>query len=293
MKRLLVTGASGYLGRSLAAAGGAAGWEVHGTYFSHPAPMASGRAHPLDLRQPAEVERLLEALQPDAVVHTACSNRDDTNLQSIEPAARHVALACRELAVRLVHVSTDIVFDGEHAPYADDSPLSPITPYGRAKAEAEAAIGATDPEAVIVRPSLIWSLEPLDRQLDWLVEAVRLGTRVTLFTDEVRCPVHLPDLVNALLELAERPDLSGPINFGGAQAINRWEFGLRLLEELGLPRGPNVMPGTVAESRLVRARDLTLCGDRAARLLTSKLRGVDEVLSAEPARARRPRFCEG
>jgi dTDP-4-dehydrorhamnose reductase len=239
------------------------------------------------------LECLLDTLQPDAVIHAACSNRDDTNLQSIVAAARNLARSCREHGTRLVHVSTDMVFDGEQAPYADDSPLSPITPYGRAKAEAEAAVGTAYPAAVVVRPSLIWSLQPLDRQLDWLVGAVRQGTRVTLFTDEVRCPVHLPDLVNALLELAERVDLSGPFNFGGAQALNRWEFGMRLLEALALPRGPNVVPGTVAESGLVRARDLTLCGERAAELLATRLRGVDEVLSAEPARTRRPRFCEG
>ncbi|MEP7356270.1 MAG: sugar nucleotide-binding protein [Anaerolineales bacterium] len=293
MKRLLVTGASGYLGRALAAAAGPAGWETYGTYFSHPTPPANGQAFALDLRQPAEVQRLFDQLQPQAVIHTACSNRDVTNLDSIEPAARSLAQACRDHGARLVHVSTDLVFDGEHPPYADSSLPNPILPYGHSKAAAEAAIGDIYPAAAIGRPSLIWALDPLDRQTAWLVDGARLGTKVTLFTDEVRCPVHLPDLVSALLELAQRPDIGGPINLGGAQPLNRWEFGLRLLEALDLPRGPNVVPSTVAESGLIRARDLSLRCDRAAHSLAARLRGVDEVLSSAPERSRRPRYCEG
>jgi dTDP-4-dehydrorhamnose reductase len=293
MKRLLVTGASGYLGQAVAAAGAEAGWEVHGTYFARPAPIANVHSHPLDLRQAAAVDQLLDTACPDAVIHAACSNRDELNIQSIEPAARHLANACRERAVRLVHVSTDMVFDGDHAPYADDSLPQPITPYGIAKANAEAAVAATLPSAAIVRPSLIWALDPLDRQTHWLAEAARLGTRVTLFTDEVRCPIHLPDLVSVLLALADRHDLAGPFNLGGEQPLSRWEFGLRLLEALDLPRGPNILPGTVAESGLVRARDLTMQSSRVPQTLGLRLRGVAEVLSALPERSRRPHYCEG
>ena len=141
-----------------------------------------------------------------------------------------------------------------------------------------------------MRP-LIWSLEPLDKQTTWLVDGMRRGERVTLFTDEWRCPVHLHDLAEALLELAARPDLSGPFNLGGSQALNRWDFGLRLLSALGLPRESNVLPGTVAESGLERARDLTLRRTRAERLLSTRLRGVDEIVGS--GRSRQPRYCEG
>jgi dTDP-4-dehydrorhamnose reductase len=195
------------------------------------------------------------------------------------------------LGARLVHLSTDQVFDGERAPYDDDSPLAPKSAYGRAKAASEAAVAAACPSAAIARPSLIWSLDPLDKQTAWLVDGMRRGERVTLFTDEVRCPVHLHDLAEALLELAVRPDLSGPFNLGGPQALNRWDFGLKLLQALGLPRESNVLPSTVAESGLERARDLTLRRTRAERLLCTHLRGVDEIVGK--GRARQPRYCEG
>lgn len=235
--------------------------------------------HQLDLRQCEAVRRLLNSLQPAAVIHTACSNRDEAGISAIVLAARNLAGACHEAGIRLVHVSTDLVFDGEHAPYADDSTPAPISPYGRAKAEAEAAVAELCPEAVIVRPSLIWALEPMDRQTGWLVDGLQRGEPVTLFTDEIRCPVYLPDLARVLMALAILPQVSGPMNLGGSQPLNRWDFGLRLLDALGLARADNIRPGLVAQSGLVRARNLTLECRRARLLLPMPPRGVDAVLA--------------
>jgi dTDP-4-dehydrorhamnose reductase len=274
--RLLVTGASGYLGAHLVSA--ARGWEVSGTCYSR---SAQAPLHQIDLRDSNAVRQLLASVRPDAVIHTACSNRDDENINAIVPAARNLAASCHQVGARLVHVSTDLVFDGEHAPYSDDAPLAPIMPYGRAKAEAEAAVASLYPAAVIARPSLIWALDPLDRQTAWLIEGVRRGTPVTLFTDEIRCPVHLPDLSAALLELAALPRLAGPLNLGGRQPLSRWDFGLRLLSALQLDRGANIQPGTVAASSLVRPRNVTLESRRAEQVLATRLRGVDDVLPAE------------
>ena len=288
MRRLLVTGASGYLGAFLSAAV-APGWDVTGTFLTQSSRPSAVALRQLDLRDGQAVRRLLAELRPAAVIHTACSNRDQANLDAILPAARHLAAACHELGLRLVHVSTDLVFDGEHAPYTDESPPSPIMPYGQAKAEAEAAVASLCPEAAIVRPSLIWALDPLDRQTGWLVDGLRRGTPVTLFTDEIRCPVYLPDLATALLELAALPHLAGALNLGGPQALNRWDFGLRLLAALGLPRAQSIQPGTVAASGLTRARNLTLECRRASQSLATRLHAVDEVLAG----ARRSPKLEG
>ncbi len=287
MTRLLVTGASGYLGAYLLRlAHTATDWEVTGTYFAQRPLAAGARLEPLDLRDPEAVRQTFASVLPAVVIHTACSNRDDGNVAAIVPAARNLAAACRAAGCHLVHVSTDLVFDGEHAPYADDAPPAPVMPYGRAKAEAETLVAEILPQAAIVRPSLIWALDPQDRQTGWLVDGLRRGSPVTLFTDEFRCPVYLPDLAAALLELAGRPQVSGPLNLGGQQALNRWDFGRRLLDALGLTLAANVQPGTVAASGLVRARNLTLRSQRAEQTLSTRLRGVDEVLASNPAAAR-------
>jgi dTDP-4-dehydrorhamnose reductase len=234
---------------------------------------------PLDLRDADKTRAMIRTINPRAIIHTACSNRGE-QVFAIGPAAHIVASAAREFGARLVHVSSDMVFDGEHAPYADDAPASPITSYGRAKAEAETLVSQLCPTAVIARPSLIWGLDPVDHQTRWLVEGVKRREPVTLFTDEYRCPIHVLDLCAALLELATQPDVEGTMNMGGAQPLTRWDFGLKLLYAMRLPAVPHLTRGSAKESGLERPRDLSMISARAAHLLKTKLRGVDEVLAA-------------
>lgn len=275
MKSLWLTGASGYLGAHLL--GAATHWHIWPAYFSRP--IAHPNAFQLDVRDARAVERSLQTLRPEAIIHTACSNGSAEQIKAIVPAARAIASAARQLGLRLVHVSSDVVFDGEHAPYTDEARPQPLNDYARAKAEAEAIVAELCPAAVIVRPSLIWGLQPIDRQTRWLMDGLKRGDRITLFTDEIRCPVQVADLSAALLELAARPDLAGPMNLGGPQPLSRWEFGMKLLAGLGQPTGATVLASTLAESGLIRARDLTLISARATESLKTKLRGVEEALS--------------
>jgi dTDP-4-dehydrorhamnose reductase len=242
----------------------------------------------IDLRDSAAVERLFAEIRPDAVVHTAVSNQPASAVPGIAVAAESVVRASGAFGARLVHVSTDVVFSGTTAPYLDDAPADPITPYGEAKAEAERRVAGMDPGAVIVRPSLVFGVDPLDRQTGWLVDDMRAGKPVRLFTDEIRCPIWVDNLAAALLELAAS-DVAGPLNLGGAQAVSRWDFGLRLLDLLDEPRRPNLQPSTLAEGGLVRPADLTMDVSRAKRLLGTPILTVDEAIG----RMRRQRAGSG
>ncbi|MGQ0600123.1 MAG: SDR family oxidoreductase [Anaerolineales bacterium] len=278
MNRLLITGGSGYLGQHLIEH--AEDWEVTATYHARAFTPIRGAALQLDLRDEAATRAAIAELKPQAILHAACSNRNAEHQTAIVPAARHIARTARALNIHLVHVSSDVVFDGEHPPYGDAARPQPITDYARAKAEAEDVVADICPNAVIARPSLIWGLDPIDHQTRWLAEAARNGQPVTLFTDEFRCPTYVHDLAKALLELAARVDVSGPLNLVGPQRLSRWDFGVKLLAALNVSLTPNVMARTVKESGLMRPRDLTLTTERAQRELKTRLRSVDEVLGS-------------
>ena len=116
----------------------------------------------------------------------------------------HVALAAAMVGARLVHVSSDAVFSGTTARYDETHVPDPTTPYGAANAAAETAIKGITPTAVIARTSLI--IGDGDSQHERHVHALAAGTVTgALFTDDVRCPVHVTDLASALLELAASP----------------------------------------------------------------------------------------
>lgn len=272
MRRILFTGGSGFLGTVLSQRPIAE--QLHFTYFSHP--LTRPDAHYLDARDEAQVDAVVQAVQPQAIIHAACSNSTRTQIEAIAPAARAIATVAHRYNLRLVHVSSDVVFDGEHAPYADFAPLAPVHAYGQAKAQSEHIVRSLCPTAVIARPSLIWCRNPFDHQTRWLVEAVKHRRTVTLFTDEIRCPVHVDDVCDALLELAERDDIHGAVNLGGPQAFSRLAWGRRLLVSMSLTAGDAVKPGTVGASGLTRPRDLTLISHRARMLLQTRLRSIDD-----------------
>ena len=231
----------------------------------------------MDLTAPAQVISALDRLRPDAIIHTAGSNQSEQQLVAIEPMTHILATQCARRNIRLVHVSTDMVFGGDQAPYADEDPPAPVHRYGEIKAQAETILRENYPSAVFARPSLIFSLQPPDHQINWLLEGLRTSEPIHLFTDERRCPIWVDNLALALLELAGA-DYSGPLNLSGPQCLNRWEFGLKLFAALNLKPSENIQPSTIADSGLVRPANLTLDTSRARTLLKTPLLSVDEAI---------------
>lgn len=279
MRRLLITGGSGYLGRRLIAL--AVGrWQITATYFCHPLHGDGFIATRMDVRDAGQVAALMAQVRPDVVIHTAYTTESEEAMQRvIIQGTRHVAQAAMGIGARLIHLSTDVLFDGRRGHYTEDDPPSPITPYGRAKAIAEAIVAAEASDAVIVRTSLITGFDPPDPRTRWVLDSLREGREIRLFTDEFRCPVWVTTLAQALLELAEL-DYRGVLNVAGDQVLTRYEIGVRLARFFGLdPAG--ITPALAAESGLVRPLDCSLDLSLARRLLRTPLPGLDEVLAVQ------------
>lgn len=280
-KTLLITGGSGYLGRHLTAKAVEA-FEVFTTYSTQADQIKAGHPLPLDLTDREAVLRLIADLTPQAIIHTAAINPgrggDEVMRRVNVDGSRYVAEGAAAAGARLVHVSTDVVHDGRHPPYADEARPTPLNEYGRSKAAAEAVVAEITPQAAIVRTSLIYGLTEMDRGTEGFVKRLEAGLPLVLFSDVIRQPVWVDSLAEALLKLVEI-NFAGILNVAGRQALTREDFGRHMLAWWQVdPRGL-LQSGRAADVSETIPLDLRLNISKAEQLLQISLPGVDEVVA--------------
>jgi len=261
--QLLVTGGAGYLGSEVARLAVERGWHVIATQLEHAPPY--GRPERVDLRSEGEAARCFLTHRPEVVIHTAYRQGDDAVWDSVVTASRNTALAAAHAGSRLLHLSTDLVFDGEKpGRYTEADEPRPVSVYGQAKLAAEQAVSRICRRSLIVRTSLLYG-KPGPQ------EALALRSDVEFYTDEIRTPVRVVELAAALLELAES-ELEGTLHVAGPDAVSRYDFASMLAASQG--RDPDEIRGRPSP-RGVRARNVALDSSRAYGLLRTPIHGID------------------
>jgi dTDP-4-dehydrorhamnose reductase len=283
MRRLLLTGGSGVLGAALVAHLRSRG----GAFEAWSGSRAGAGLVRVDLTDPDRVAAAFGALSPEVVIHAAALARigdcckDPQRAQKVNAGGTALlAELCSEAKARLVLVSTDLVFDGEHAPYRETDPPAPLSVYGRSKADAERCALA-GPGNAVARVSLLFgpsgSTQP--SFFDQQVRSLRSGEPITLFADEWRTPIDLETAAEALTELA-LSDAEGVFHVGGPRRLSRWEMGRALARALGVNEGlvkPNTRRDVPAAEP--RPRDTSLDSSRWRRAFPrTPWRGYEEAL---------------
>jgi dTDP-4-dehydrorhamnose reductase len=269
--KLLVTGGSGYVGAGILCRAPKE-WRIAATYFAHPLGRADVAAFRVDVRDANAVNRLFDEFSPTVVIHTAAVMTGGEMMATNAEGSRNLARAAARARARLIHLSSDVIFDGEHAPYAETAVPAPITPYAESKARAEQVVQAAHPQPLLVRTSLVYGFAPLDSR----TRQTLAGGMPRLFADEYRCPIFVDDLADGLIELAQN-DSGGVLNIAGPQRLSRYEFGVKFARAFRVE--PRFQPALCASSPTPRPRDCTLDVSLAQRQLKTRLRGVDEVLA--------------
>lgn len=277
MPTLLITGGSGYLGGELARQARDTGaWDVVATYTSNLIQVDGVHAISLDLRE-QHASAALRQLRPDAIMHTAYVQRGPDLWRISAEGARQIALYAQEVGARLIHMSSDALFDGEReTAYTEADMPSPITPYGEAKAAAERFVREASPNALIVRTSLIYGGETPSPHEQFVFDALDGTNDAVFFTDEIRNPIQVGDLASALLELLPN-DTQGILHVAGADAISRFEFAQLIARAAGRSPDP-LRSGLSAASGVRRPRHVMLDSTQARAMLRTRLRGARAVL---------------
>lgn len=283
MNKVLITGASGLLGSNLVR-DWADAFEVTGVVYQHPVDLPGAQIRKADLSDLSAVRQLVEQVQPELVIHCAAATKIDECERDPRMARRlnrdmagAVATASRSAGARLIHISTDSVYDGQQGGYRETDPPSPINAYGQSKLEGEAVVREAHPSALIVRTNIFgWNLGLKRNLAEWFLARLVEGKQCPGFTDVWFSPILVNLLGKSLLVLAET-DASGVLHIGGATCLSKYEFGVKLANAFGYD--PELIwPAELSDAGLGARRGQRLCLDssQAELLLGRPMAAVDD-----------------
>jgi dTDP-4-dehydrorhamnose reductase len=287
-KKILVTGASGFVGGSVLYHA-PADWAIHACSRS---PIAGARGnvrhYAFDLADKVKTAEVVAAVKPDAILHIAAianidyseAHQSETAMVNTETTGRLARLAA-EHGARFIFCSTDNVFDGVDGFYSEDAMVSPVNFYGRTKVAAEVLAHEALENCVIARVALVIGLPILGSGNSFLIkmeENLREGKEIQIPENEVRSPVDVITLGKSLLELANH-DFTGTINLAGSTCLNRFDMAKRIAVKVGyserlvIPTNSNALEG-----RATRPNDVSLDNTLAKETLKTPMRDLDVAL---------------
>jgi dTDP-4-dehydrorhamnose reductase len=259
--RVAVLGASGLLGRAIAAElAASAGFEVVRTAMSR----AGEGLHRLDLTDTLSIERFFDTHRPRTVVLAAAEKRPDicehepARAQALNvTAVEAVAHAARRHDCRVLAISTDYVFDGRDAPYRPDAAPHPLNAYGQSKLDGEQALWSVTRDACVLRlPLLYGPLETLSESaVTSFIPSLRAASaqRPAIIDDwAIRYPTFTPDIAMVIRQILERDTAGQPVDgthhWSGDEPMTKYAIALKLAERLDLNASSIVPQSTPTDS---------------------------------------------
>ena len=219
---------------------------------------------PLDLAKDAEAMAVLSSLRPDLIVNTVgltdvdgCEEDPGQAYQLNVLTAHNAAQIANSLGSKLVHISTDQLFDGTKSWRDESHTPVPINTYGATKLEAEKAVLEACPGALVIRTNFYgWGTSIRTSFSDWISRGLEQNRHLTMFTDVFFTPVLVNDLATVIIKLALK-DLSGVFHVGGGERLSKHAFALQTAEALGY--SPDlILPTSIQEFTFKARRPLDM-----------------------------------
>ncbi|MFQ5941177.1 MAG: dTDP-4-dehydrorhamnose reductase [Nitrososphaerales archaeon] len=294
-KTLLLIGVSGLTGYKLGKRAGSK-YSLYGTYNYRSLMLDSCELSKLDITKEEEAANFIGLVKPDLVVNTAalhnvdyCETHREEAFKINVDAVRNLALIVNKIGARLIHISTDFVFDGRKGHYTENDKPSPLSYYALTKLEGEKAAQEAISYAVI-RPSVVYGWTPLETAQTksssgkpmnfglWCVTKLSKKEEIKALTDQYTSPTLADNLADVIIALAES-EMNGTYHASGLSCLNRYDFVRKLAEVMGF--SPSlVKPITSDQFAQIAPRPKNSCLDcgKVAKELDTKLLTAEESL---------------
>ncbi len=261
-------------------------YEVSGSYMTHPVKCDGINSMHMDFAAVDTVDQALSRVQPDIVVHTAgLTSVEDCEANPMEAHrlnvsfAQHVAKSANSVGAKLVHISTDHIFDGTSPMKAETEPPNPINVYARTKLEAEEAVLEAYPDVLMIRTNFYgWGPPYRPSFSDWILGGLAHREELKMFTDVFYTPILINDLVDILTQLMSS-SATGVFHVAGGERISKYTFAKKLADVFGYP-SDRILARSVDDHHFMapRPKDMSLDCSKVEGLLRREMPKVEDGL---------------
>ncbi len=279
--KVLITGGSGLLGRALLRDASKHNIDALGTYNR----VSHERGIPMDVTERGQVSATMQRVKPDWIIHAAamtdvdrCEREPDNAWQANALGTKNIVDAGKECGARVVYISTDYVFDGEHGPYTEEDVTHPINVYGESKLAGE-GFTLAEPNNVVARVCVLYGADK-PNFVTWVIESLQAGRTINVVNDQYNTPTYTNNCARALLRICER-QLTGIYHVSGREQLSRYDFARAIADVFGLnSKLIHVTSTDMLRQQARRPMNSALRVEKAERALGMRLADVHEGLSA-------------
>ncbi len=287
--KLLITGSNGFVAGSIIAQA-KKDWEIHGIARSGVPLNDDIHTHLLDLLDAEKLTELFKQIKPDAVIHAAAianidfCEKNKAIAESINVTiTKTIAGLCAAQKIKMIHCSTDTVFDGIKGYYTEDDMPGPVNFYADTKVRSEQIVLTASTGNVVARLALVMGLRIAEKGnsfLSDLIAKLKNNEQARFAENEVRTPIDVITAGAALAELAAN-DFSGIVHLAGNTRIDRFNMAKQIATAMGYCDGLITSPNSNAiPDRAPRPNDASMNNNKAKQLLKTPMLSLQEGLAS-------------
>lgn len=262
---VLIIGATGFLGNKLIQM-----LKEHnpiGTYHNK----KHENYHKLDISNKENILKLVKEIKPNIIINT--SHIPNSNTEEMKELAKKInslgpknlAEVCNdiykktEMEIKLIHMSTDFIFDGEKGNYSENDKTNPISHYGKTKLAGEQGIHLFK-NHIILRVSTLYGYStPEDKKFtNWIISSLKEKKEINILDDQFTCPTLIDNIGKAIILLL-RSNKTGTYHCVGSEKISRYGFAVKVAEKFNLDKNL-IKPTTISniDQNIIRPKNTTL-----------------------------------
>lgn len=241
--KILITGSNGLLGQAVSSVfSRESDFRLLLTSFEDkPFLDVKSKYRKLDITNKEDVKRIASEFKPDVIINCAaftdvdrCESEREACWKLNVDAVKNLIIASRINNSKIIHISTDYIFDGKNGPYDELHTPNPVSFYGRSKLAGENALTLSGVDYAILRTIVLYGFGKMVKPnfALWLIDKLKNNEPVNIVTDQTGNATISDDLAYAILKVTEN-DFKGVYNIAGKDIISRYDFAMNVCEVFG------------------------------------------------------------